>query len=509
VLAQEGQAHAHGLVGDDRMPAVVEERDRLGRGVEDRAGDRVAPAQLPQNDGLGERDRGLVGEVRDELDVAPLERHVGEPPEAEHPEHLPRLQQRDVQLMGDPRHAGDRAHLEAVGAVRDVDRALLDGGAAGEPVAGQEDLGRLARVEAARGREREVAAAPRVAHVEHPGLAGRGVRDAVEDQVRERREPCLGGDRLAEGARDLHARLLGVERAHGALELAALGLELLGVGGQLAALGLELVVGGLERLGHLVERPRHRRELAAAVLGAADARRPVPAGEPPGGGRHAPHRHDDRAPDVDAVERVQQPREQQPGEAERDGAADRRARVALAARGVGAQARADRRELLADVVDSPLALARGDEAPRRGQRAVGRPDLGGHPVGQVRVDVRRERVEDHLLVAAEPSADDALLLGDVALGGERRLEELAPAGDDVAAHAGLGVDDVALEVGDRLRGGEDVVRLAVRPVGGAHGADEQREHEGLEQREDDRGDHDLARERAGVRGRAGAHRGRS
>jgi hypothetical protein len=483
----------------------------IGFGVASRtARDRVAPPQLAQHDRLRQRDGGLVGEVRDELDVGVLERVVGEPAQAEHAEHLARLEQRDVELVCHARHAAERAQLEAVAAMGGGHRALLDRGAARQPVAGEQDLGQLSGVEAARDGEREVTAAPRVAHVQRAGVAAGRVRHAVEDQMRQRREARLGGDGLAERAGHLDARLLRVELLHGALELAALGLELLGVGAQLAALGLELVVRGLERLGHLVEGTPNGGQLAAGASGEPHPRRAVAAGEPARGGRDAPDRDDDRAPDVDAVERVEHDRQQQAAEAQRDGAALGAARLALAGRRVDAQAGADRRELLAHVVHAAPALAGGHEAAGGGQRAAGRPDLGRDPLGHVRVDVGDERVEDRPLVVLETRANEALLLGHVALRVERRREEGAVAGDHVAAHAGLGADDVALQVTDRLQGAEGPIRAPARAVGGADGADEQREHGDLEQREDHRGEHDLACERAGVglRG-ARAHRGRS
>jgi hypothetical protein len=390
------------------------------------------------------------------------------------------------------------------------DRALLDGGAPRQPVAGQQDLRQPGRVDAPRGRDREVAPAPRVANVQDARVAAGRVGYAVEDEVRQGREARLGGQRLAERADHLHVPLLGVERVDGALELAPLRLELLGVGAQLAALCLELVVRGLERLGHLVERARHRAELAPPLLRAAHARRAVAAGQAPGGGGDAPDRHDDRAPDVDAVERVEQRGQEQPADGQRDGAADRGAGLALAVRGVGAQPGANGRELLADVVHTALALAGGHAAAGLGQRAAGGRDHGRDPSRHVRVDVRDERVEDRaLVVRGQPRAHDARLLRDVSLCGDRRLEELPPAGDHETAHPGLRIDHVALEVGHRLRRAEEVLRARIGVVGRADGADEQREDGDLKRREDDRGERDLARERAGM-GRVGrVHRGRS
>ena len=180
-LAEQRQHLAHRLVGDDRVAAVVEQRDRVRRGVQDGARDRVAPAQLAQHDRLGEGDSRLVGEVRDEHDVAARQRHVREPAEAEHAEDLARLEQRDVELVRDRR----RARRASAGACprrwAPRHRAQLDGRAPGEPVAGQHDLGQARRVDAARGRDREVAAAARVANVERARLAAHGVGDAVED----------------------------------------------------------------------------------------------------------------------------------------------------------------------------------------------------------------------------------------------------------------------------------------------------------------------------------------
>ena len=247
---------------------------------------------------------------------------------------------------------------------------------------------------------------------------------------------------------------------------------------------------------------------------------PARARPPPRGRRSRPgdplrgpgdqaHGHDDPAPDVDAVEGVEQGRQR---DAERRG--DHRpphgaVGLGLARVGVVAQPGAHGAELGAHVVDAALAVAVGDEPARlRGRPPLGRDDRVD-PVRHVGVDVGEEPAELCALVAGRDAlADRPLLAGQRGARGLERLEELLAARDHEPAHARLGVDHALLEVRHALDRAEDLVRALVGVVGRADRADEQEEHDRLEQAEDDAGDRDLAGERAGV-ALGGAHRGRS
>jgi hypothetical protein len=236
---------------------------------------------------------------------------------------------------------------------------------------------------------------------------------------------------------------------------------------------------------------------------------PIAAGDPPRCRGHAPHRHHDRAADVDGVEGVEQDRQQDADDREDHRAVHVGVSGVPASARIGAQSGQDRGELRAQVVDVPLALAGRDEPPGARRRAPFRGDDPVDPARHVRLDVADERVEQRALVGlCELLARAALLLGQRPAGRVGRLEEPRVSGDHEAAHPGLGVDHGLLEAGNALHAGDGPVRAVVRAVGGAHRADEQGEHGEVEQPEHDPPDRELAGQGPGLpRGRA--HRGRS
>ncbi len=256
-----------------------------------------------------------------------------------------------------------------------------------------------------------------------------------------------------------------------------------------------------ERVGHRVERAAQQRDLAGAALGDPDVEGAV--GQLAGRQRDAPDRPQDVAAQVPGERQQEDRRDGQAGAGHPAGVAGARLRVGAAAHGQALLGGVEDAEALAQLVDPGLAaLHRVEPVGARHHGAVGA--HGGGVGAHVGVDrpAQRGRAAD-LGRDARERAQLRHLARDAGAGIEVGLQEGLAAGEEVAAQAGLEVDDAPLEaVGDA----QDLLRVASAVGGVALRADAvqlHREHARDDHEHDGDGAEDGTRE-AGAEGGAAA-----